>query len=435
MSGMRNAARPDIIRTPLFRAVCVIILALGFVWLYVAGVGKNAPFVVRQGETIRFTDGAVYFAAARSFWASTTADFYSVESQLRISRELTGSNTDSIMPVNALPTILVVLGPLIAITDGDLPLAQALWMGSSLALLLVAAGRCCVGLRLFDSRRVYPYLLVPLVAIFSYSTKTAVVLGQTTILTSACFLFLIASGLSRREDRMALLQDTLWVFLLSIKPQYFALGWALALFLGRARAAWLGMGLALITWAVLTPKLGFEWVHNYRTTLSLFQGSGATSAFSQGFWLDRMNIFVTAFSESLGQKTAFRVTWTMLALTYAGALAAAWRWRGSAPARHCCAISMLVAYSLFAPHSGFYEEIIWAPILFLTVANARREAGRRPALLIAVFLAALVLNRAALDPNSSAPIVWWFVKLLAGAFAICAAIPSLSAAAVREAKA
>lgn len=408
------------------RAIGACVLAVSFIWLYVASIGQRAPFISRQGDLVRFTDGALYFTAAASFWNSEAADYYSYESQNRICRELTNSDTTRAMLINPLPTALLIFWPLIEAAEGDLPLAHALWMGLSLAMLLYSTVRCCAAMNLFAARAHYPYLAAPLVALFSYATLSAIAIGQTTILSSACFLLLIANSKEGRTDRISVAEDALCVFLCSIKPQFFALGWALAMVLGRARGAWIGVGVTLASWGILTPSLGVGWVQNYLQMLQLYQGSGPQTAYGQGFSLERMNIFVTAFSDLLGQRTAFALTWAALPCIFALGLAAAWRWRDSAQARVCCSLTLLAGYSLFAPHSGFYEEVIWLPVVVLAMLSPQLRLARRLPLLFAVGCAALVVNRMAFGLASESPIAWWTIKVAAAALMLISARPARS---------
>ena len=384
---------------------------------YYKAAAANPLLVMGEDPSgvIRIADIAYYFAITTSFWFSEQTEVYSLDVQMEILKGLLGPRVSSSMPLNTMPPALFFWAPFAYVFKNSPALAVGLWLGFSLSFFLLAAFFC--GSRLIKSSRWKEALLffaAAAVALVSDSSGVSAVLGQTSFLAAAAlmFLFILCSEKSKASRGAALI---CLAALLSIKPQYFALGLGVLFAYGNLYAVIGALFFFALVSLLLSPRLGFSWPLEYLETLRLYSGAAVKADYSPAFAPQYMNIFRYAFEDFLGHQLATNISWFVLFLAFLLAFCrgmSIYLKRESAflPTSAVASILLLAAYILFSPHSGLYEEVLLLSFFGIALFQSERAPGLL-AMPFLLFALAYLLNTLSLPLAYKPPLFAWAIKL------------------------
>ena len=389
--------------------VLLCIAGIGFIKLFHQLISVHHP-IVETGSVVRIIDGVYYLAITDAFWTGDSHRMYDLKTQIDVVRKLTNAPVKTAMPLNPLPTLFAVQLPFTAYASGDMRLAYSAWMGLSLYILICAILWFSFKANPMQDRAFLLGMISILIGLYSYSTLVGVILGQTSVLHTACLLLMITP--SERESSTAVgIKDATCIFVLSIKPQFFLLGLALCFINRRFKGLLYGIGLTGVVILCITPLLGYDWPLQYLKTLKFYQGAKIDPAYQGVFWPELMNIFAPAFSDWIGSSAAMLLTWLFMG---AGCVLALVLSRIDPETKRYqvpATVLLLSSYLLFSPHSGFYEEILWIAVAAAVVSIATIRT-RTILQITAACGAALLVNRLLFDDILYDPKLWWFIKLL-----------------------
>ena len=318
-----------------------LFFGVGFPLLLVVVVWKlfaHAFFVPHFGvvvdeKTIAIHDFASHLNFAKAFWRGDGG--YGVEDHLRMTERFAGQRLPYALPFGYSPTMLWVLAPLC-----PWPTAWG-FFGWTVAGVIAVLWIC----RRYRSVAVAAAFVGP-VALGGWG------LGQTAILTTVALLALMWWDRTDRFPRAAIV--VLWA--LTAKPPL-ALAAATALLAGRRLGVVAAaVGLALVSTALLLPRLGASGVADYLHLLTHYDLDTAAAAFTWSLVPETMGNVRALLHVTFGMSDALAARLsTVLWVVASGAVVAA-AWRRPMPVALRWSLAVL-AYLVFCPHVSWTEEI------------------------------------------------------------------------------
>ena len=205
-------------------------------------------------------DFLYYFVYIKSFWTSSLTHIYDTETQQKILHSYFGSYL-LVMPVNISPTTLLISYPLVFISKmfSD-KTAYIVWIGVSLTCFSTSFFRWVNVRRDSNGRLLLLSIIVITISNFSLAMDYALIHGQTSILATALFLALHWRFSRKIESNIT---PTAALVLLSIKPQFFLLGFCMCIFWRRLKPAIYSLCIIVLFSILLTPYLGWNWIIEY----------------------------------------------------------------------------------------------------------------------------------------------------------------------------
>lgn len=397
--------------TTITALILLAAITIGLIIYY--SFAASYSFIIKN--SLNISDSAYHLLATKAFWNNATYDIYDFSNQTAILSEAFGTQVNQAMTISVLPTALVIWAPFVLFSD--VQAMYSAWMGFSLAIFAYAVIKFLIRIYYLNSKAGLILYAAMTCTSLSFSMQNAFGLGQTSILQAACLLLLELNCNNTNNNKSFRLKNIFWLFLLSIKPQFFLLGAGLLWMHRRYQDAIWGAILIAICCLLLTPKLGFYWPEHYISTLLIFKSGQIPNEYF-GIVPAKMNIFRTAFDAYIGARYASLVTWGMLSSTYLVAVTTPFISTLLPNIQVIkkinilfCQQLMFSAYLLFAPHSGFYEEIILSTIIasFTFSKNARTLLIKYRYIWMVALI--LLLNRIAFLSLEGYPMFWWSLKL------------------------
>lgn len=301
-----------------------------------------------QDRFYRISDFTYHIQIVKFFTFSEFGDLYSPHYQVKALSALRGP-TDGAMPIGLSPSFLVIFLPFALIAKLDFKLAQALWMGLSFLVLLTGLknhlAQIGAGLRSYSVT--VPLLLLLLTVPLTRSTA----LGQPSIFAAGALLML-ATRRSINSKSWAI--DALLLFGLTLKAPYFLIGSLIALGSQKFRALLASVLLLLVSAATLTILTGSEWFESFVTTHRSYQTGLFSPLYTDTIVQRDSLIFSNSFSSYLDPQIGRQFSWWILAISFGCSLALVIL----SKANHLAIYGVLVAYLLFSPYAGLYENVL-----------------------------------------------------------------------------
>jgi hypothetical protein len=314
------------------------------------------PFgvLVRDGRVDGLQDFASHRGFACAVWSGDAAkaggtSAYTLPAHLEATERWSGISPRIALPFGYSPTMTWILGPLCLLPTRA---AFVAW---------IAAGLVCTAAAALWSRTHW----WTLVALLNPVTIYAIVLGQTAILSTAAFLYLIAAD---RAADAASWGTVVVLWLLTAKPPLAVTAAVALLVRGRWRPVALAVGLTAVSTLLVWPWLGAGWVHDYLAMLRDYDRVHLPAAFAWSIVPESMSNLRAFLSADLGvpddvAASVANVLWiaSLVALLVAG------RWR-ELDGGLVWSLALL-AYLLLCPHVSATEDLTLVCVL---VALERR---------------------------------------------------------------
>ncbi len=420
----------------VFKAALFALIWAVLSYVFHFHVSRNVNFLQRSDQILKIADLAYYLEIVRAFWFRGLGQIYRLDVQQQILSAATGAPVAASMPLNVFPTALILWLPFAAALQHSMALAFSFWNGFSLTVMIAAF------LRLFENLarngRSKMLLLPVFFAFLSDAAAACLIIGQTSIFLGAV-LMLLFMQCSEKRDRGKSTQSVMEVLLLlalSIKPQYFALGLAIALICRRFTVLIMALGGAGIITLLVSPPLGLDWPAHYLNTLQLYSSGNILPAYRDSFAPELMNIFRYSFETVVGAGLATLISLLFLVIGYPTIILASMtrsfqrRSAGVWCSMPKSVLMLLAIYLLFSPHSGYYEEVLIVSFFGIAAFSAGQPVGWAWILLWSVVSCVLV-NRLLISPVVAPMWCYWLLKgfLLLSVVAVMKPAPELNSAA------
>jgi len=328
-----------------------VILVYAAITAAATGAALNMqPFgvLVRDGRLVGLQDFAAHRGFACAVWSGDAArsggtSAYTLAAHLDATARWAGMAALIALPFGYSPTMVWLLGPFCAI---PLRPAFVMWVVVGLVATIAAVIR---------SRAHWWTLVVLLNPVVVYS----IILGQTAILSTAAFVFLIAVD--------ATVGGSTWgtgivVWLLTAKPPLAVTGAAVLVVRRRWRALAIAVALTIVSTAVVAPWLGAGWVHDYVTMLHGYDRVHLPAEFSWSIVPESMSNLRAALSADLGVRDDVAVGLANIAWTVSLAAVCAFAWKRRRDGGLTWSLAILV-YLLFCPHVSATEDLALLGVL------------------------------------------------------------------------
>ncbi len=210
----------------LFICLCIVI--------HLTVSRKAVEMISYNNGSYTIGDFIYHILVIKSFWFGEIPSIYQHKSQLAAMANFFQIQPNAVMPIGVTPTVLVLWFPFAFLARFDLPLAQTLWVSSSLAVLIFALLKTYLFLCAYKRSLLPIYFIVLCIFVSSFTTVAAILLGQTGILASGLLILLVieinqANNAGRPLRRMLVYA---MIFLLPIKIPYLVAGIGLLFIFG-----------------------------------------------------------------------------------------------------------------------------------------------------------------------------------------------------------
>ena len=405
----------------------LLVCSAGMVLMYCFHrfISQKINFVIYSNGYFQISDYAYHIILVKKFWFNGFGNIYDLSFQQRAISDYIGSPIYTVMPLGITPVAMIVWLPFSYLSQFSMALSYTLWMAFSSGAL--AAGLWRVGRLVGRSKteHMLPLALI-LCTLFSVTTKSAVLLGQTSILATGLLVYLM--GLlhqSNRETRaIHVLLIGLFILILGMKPPYLALGLGLLLIYGRWQQFFYSSILVIIVMAGMTPVLSLKWLSSYLNLLEMYSWKDIPNAYAWSVKLETMNIFRSAFKDIIGDGVAGFISNTVYGLVYLIVIGFSFfsgiygqsieqlsKFRVSKEQLY---ILLVAGYLLFAPNAGGYEDV-----LFISVFVVVMLVGDSPKLIdyksLGLFLMLfLILTHNSFSHNKPIWLFWILKSIIVG---------------------
>jgi hypothetical protein len=329
------------------------------------------------------------------------------------------------MPLGITPIAMVVWLPFAFAAHFSMALSYTLWVAFSFSILFTALWK--VGRHVFQVKKleVLPIALF-FVTIFSVTMGHTLILGQTSVLATGLLIYLIYFvHITAKELKSgSWLPILLAIFLLGIKPTYFALGLGLLIIYGMWREAIYSAIAVIFVLICITPILTTDWILSYLHQLRIFGRELIPDAYAWAFAPHTMNIFRSASRNMIGDNLAGLISTIVTCGVYAGiaGLSVLAKIKGKyteqlyplSVTKGQLFVLMIASYLLFAPYAGGYEDILLLSVFItvLLVGNPPNLLNYKSILLICILF--LILSHNAFPPNKPLWVFWILKAVLLG---------------------
>jgi len=341
-------------------------------------VSRQIPFIKYSNGFLAITDYAYYIILVKAFWFEGLGNIYELSFQQQALATHVGSQINMAMPMGGITPIgLVVWLPFAYVARFSMSLSYTLWITFSVGILLIALWN---GFR-YASQFKKPDLLpitLSFATLFSWNMLLSICGGQTSFLAAGVLmsLFYIVYKTVNESRSSNCLLITLLIFVLGIKPQYFALGLGLLIIFGMWRDAIYSIALVIVFFIGVTSLLTVEWMSSYLNLLRIYSQGSFPDVYAWSITIETMNIFRSAFRNFIGDNIVVLISNIVTCSVYMGVmgLSILAKIRGKSieelsPLRvtkEQLFVLLVASYLLFAPSAGAYEDILLLPV-FITV--------------------------------------------------------------------
>jgi len=396
---------------------------------------KKIEFVMYSNGNLRIQDYAYHIIQIKSFWFDGLGNIYDQHFQQRALSEYVGSQIYTIMPFGITPIALFVWFPFAYVACFSMALSYTLWISFSFSILCTALW--CAERDFFQNKNL-PILPITLsfVTLFSAATFRALLLGQTSVLAAGLLIYLICfvRKAAHRSKCGNLLIVSLLIFILGIKPPYFALGLGLLIIYGMWKEAFYSTTIVLVSILGITPLLTIEWIPTYLYLLQIHCSGTIPGFYAWSIYPETMNIFRSAFRNIIGDNTSSIISNVVIYSVYIAIVGSTilTKIRGKTTCKLTSLkltkgqlfILLVASYLLFAPYAGAYEDVLFLPVFFtvLKVGNTPNLTNYKSLALIFALFA--ILLQSYFPPDKPLWLFWILkVTILAYMLYFCRFIP------------
>ncbi len=407
------------------RRLIVCFVSMLLIYCLYHFISKHIVFVKHGEGYFGINDYAYYIIIAKAFWFEGLGNIYKLSFQQHAVSAYIGSNVNTVMPLGITPIAMVVWLPFAFAAHFSMALSYTLWVAFSFSILFTALWK--VGRHVFQVKKleVLPIALF-FVTIFSVTMGHTLILGQTSVLATGLLIYLIYFvHITAKELKSgSWLPILLAIFLLGIKPTYFALGLGLLIIYGMWREAIYSAIAVIFVLICITPILTTDWILSYLHQLRIFGRELIPDAYSGAFAPHTMNIFRSASRNMIGDNLARLISTIVTCGVYAGiaGLSVLAKIKGKyteqlyplSVTKGQLFVLMIASYLLFAPYAGGYEDILLLSVFItvLLVGNPPNLLNYKSILLICILF--LILSHNAFPPNKPLWVFWILKAVLLG---------------------
>jgi len=314
------------------------------------------PFgvLVRDGRLDGLQDFASHRGFACSVWSGDAAKFggtsaYALPAHLHATERWSGMSPRIALPFGYSPTMVWILGPLCVLP------ARGAFVG------WVLAGFVCTVAAIVRSKAHWWTLVVLLNPVTVYS----IILGQTAILSTAAFVFLIVNTGTAAS---VVWSNAIVLWLLTAKPPL-AITAAVVLAAQRQwRTLAIASVLAIASALIISPWLGAGWVHDYLVLFRHYDRVQMPAAFAWSIVPELMSNLRAALSVDVGIADDIAVSFSNVVWVGSLVTLVTFAWRRSLDGGLLWSLAILV-YLLFCAHVSATEEL---SLLCVLIALERR---------------------------------------------------------------
>ncbi len=327
---------------------------------------------------------------------------------------------NAVMPIGVTPTVLVLWFPFAFLARFDLPLAQTLWVSSSLAVLIFALLKTYLFLCAYKRSLLPIYFIVLCIFVSSFTTVAAILLGQTGILASGLLILLVieinqANNAGRPLRRMLVYA---MIFLLTIKIPYLVAGIGLLFIFGFIYESIVSGTLMVIALLLLSTWLDFDMIIDWFDQLAIYLASEIPGYYASSIYFPFQITFRSAFSSFIGNSLAVTISQIVLFIACLTIFAISFlRYLNQSSSvkvykkvtSHQLAVTLLAILLLFLPYLVMTEELLLiVPFIILLLEIGHLKIYYLN-IIIFIFLT-VILNRNLL-PDSKPVWPFWLIKL------------------------
>ncbi len=402
---------PRFVFLHLKKACLFLILFFGIFFVLFQYYSTSLSLLRVVNNKLIISDFAYYVLIVRAFWFENLDSLYNVASHQGVLQKATGEQIMSVMPLAISPIFAVVLFPFSWLAKYSIEMSQAAWGSTSLVIFIGAV--IDVFNTLKKKRRLlhYWWALFILCSVVSFEFLFTVGLGQTSIMATSLFLFLVLC-LEDETQPLKMRQILLIAFILALKPTYLVLFLMTMILYKKIREVVFVLGFLAVVLLLLCMKMGFLWGGEYGEMFRAFSMDNIEPVYLSAFGFEKMIIFRSVVSSVLGTKSGIVLSYGALSIIWGSLLGGALWYPSSSLQRWRLAfISVLFgSYLLFAPYVGTYEDLLLLVLVasFLLQTSVYRVGFQTPMieyLLIVVSLIG-VFNHLLLLPVISLFIFW-----------------------------
>ena len=255
-----------------------------------------------KNGTYRISDFYYWILVVKSFWVGETNSIYTLESNLRTISSFFGHEINHAMPIGVSPTALLIWLPFSYVAIYSLSLANTAWVSFSLTVFsmsIIIARRTLYSLNPYFSNI---FLFVTSLFFLSFEFQTCIFKGNTSVLASGIFIFLILTLYSQRNTNpeLNILLISFYLIILSIKTTYLVIALILLLIFGYILECILSSGIIIFLFILINIFLGTGLVREWFEVLSVFFLESMPEYYASSFDMTTFVTFRSAFSMFLG---------------------------------------------------------------------------------------------------------------------------------------
>ena len=392
-------------------------------------ISENMDFVRyssdNQGKYLQIQDYAYHIIVSKSFWFENSGNIYSLEFQQKALSNYINSKIDLAMPIGITPIGLLLFLPFSFLSLYSISLSYTFWMSFSFFVLFSAIWHAILEFEK-QNRRFGRWTIFIIFTIFSFSTFTAIFLGQTSIYGVGLLVFLIVF-IKRKNESLRSSENISYpiiivMFFLGIKPNYTILGLGFLLIYGIWRESLYSIVIFIVFFIVLSPFLESNWFFSYLKTVKMINNGNLPEQYSWTYAPETMILFRTAFKGIIGDHVAVKISNIVNLSIYVfvmlfGTLVIKQKndkkdfWLLRKVTKEQASISLIASYLLFAPYAGSYEDFLFLIVFYVVLIFGEIPKVKNWESIIISLLLLITLSHNLLD-NGKSILFIWFLKLI-----------------------
>ena len=339
------------------------ITAIFFAIIFLAGFSflsfSKFAYYSAGFREIFIADGAYYLAFAKAYWFEGVKTIYLPESHIKILSSLFNQPINQAMPLGISPVAMLVFLPFAALSLKSIETGVSAWNAFQLVLFLVVL--VTLYLNVFSSRSARYRVLFVLIFLLTLTTAAiidAIRLGQTSLLATSLFLYLLYELYLAQEKKREI---RTWVvvtvgLVLAIKPTYFLFFVGLLAVNKLWRLLTISIVVSgLVAFAVGLP-MGINWPLDYFASLSVFTSPNPPAIYGNAFSFTNQILFRNVFSGLFGDKLVLILSQLLPLMFFLLFTLLGLRSKETGWLKYF--VGIVGAYYLFTPYVGAYEGLL-----------------------------------------------------------------------------
>ncbi len=382
---------------------CLAFILGGFLFYYARYVIDVA---VINGPTVTMPDIAYHLLMAKAFWFDQIVDIYQLDAQLAVLSNFSGRPIHAAMPIGASPVAFLLWYPFAILSSFDLSLGYSSWVAFSAVVFVLAVWQIFIAQNDSPGSSRGEYGVGLLLVLCSYICVQALLLGQTSLVACAIFVFVVAHG-KRLPGGSINWPLVLCLIVLSVKPTYFVIGLATYLCCGLKRESAIGTLVVLVIVGIFAQVYGLHWLTGYFHSLNIYSQPEVIPEYRGSIVPETMILFRTAFGSIMPEAQASHVglfIWlasTVLIIVLAPKF----------PERILCCALLIGSFLLFAPYVGAYEDLLLIVLIASIKPWRERTLASQVGLIVFLAFIFLIFNREVMFGRNLSPLLLWGFKL------------------------